>query len=110
MPYLLRMADHFHYMREEENYDLDRYESAAEAVAEARRQVDDCLLHMHKPGMGAAEVWQLYTMFGDDPYVLAEGGAPAVDFHAWDYARQRAGELTGRLGRLRRWLARKRRA
>src|SRR3954471_8718107 len=33
MPYLLRMADHFHYMDESESYDLDRYETAAAAVA-----------------------------------------------------------------------------
>jgi hypothetical protein len=108
MPYLLRMADHFHYMDESESYDLDRYETAAAAVAEARRLVDEELLQLHKPGMDAAELFTMYGMFGDDPYILAEGGAPPAGFSAWTYARERAGQLTGRLGRPRRWLARKR--
>src|SRR3954449_8671145 len=99
------MADNWQYMREEENFDLDRYETAAEALAEARRLVDRSLLHLHKPGVTAAVLGADYRTYGADPYgadpyVIAGGGAPAVDFHAWDYARQRAGALTGRLGRL----------
>src|SRR3954447_381959 len=64
MPYLLRMADNWQYMREEENFDLDRYETAAEALAEARRLVDRSLLHLHKPGVTAAVLGADYTQGG----------------------------------------------
>jgi hypothetical protein len=106
MPYLLRMADHFHYMDEDESYELGHHDTAPTAIAELRCLVNRSLLHLYRPGMSARELFEAYSLFGDDPYIVAEGGAPRVDVHAWDHAKKRAAELTGRLGWLHRRLAR----
>jgi hypothetical protein len=42
--------------------------------------------------MTAASLYTAYTMFGDDPFVVASPGAEDVSFSAWDYAKQRCTE------------------
>jgi hypothetical protein len=45
-----------------------------------------------KPGMSAEALFRAYTMFGEDPVIDALG-PDGKRFSAWDYARQRCGEL-----------------
>ena len=41
----------------------------------------------------ADQLYERYTDFGKDPFVVALEGAPRVKFSAWTYAQQRAQEL-----------------
>ena len=65
--------------------------SAEEAIARCRKIVDDYLvatLKAAKEGtMTAAELWDSYTSFGEDPFVVTTAGEAPVGFRAWDYAR-----------------------
>jgi hypothetical protein len=79
--------DNFHFMDEGERFEWKSFETAEQAIAECKRIVDSNLVDLWKPGMTAAELYDLYETFGDDPFVVAvDRNADCVDFSAWDYA------------------------
>jgi len=89
--FVVRVANNFHYMDEEETYTHSEHPTWAEAVAAARRLVDISLAEHFQPGMSAATLYGWYTSFGDDPYIVSP---PAGErFSAWEYAKQRCDEL-----------------
>ena len=50
----------------------------------------------HKPGMTGAELYSLYTAFGEDPFILGgEGGGVSI-FSAWNYAKNACGSALQR--------------
>ena len=64
--YTVLVDDNFHYQKEDERYELGRFETAAEAVAACQRRVDENLRWRH-----------------------AQRGE-RVDFSAWNYAKERS--------------------
>jgi hypothetical protein len=95
MGYKVFIDDNFHYMDERARYLHGEFATAAEAVAAARRIVDEYLVSALKPGMGADELFASYAMFGEDPFIVAPG-EECVSFSARDHARDRCLELVGR--------------
>ena len=47
-----------------------------------------------KPGMTAAELYDMYTSFGDDPFIVRIDPNDPIHFSAWDYAKERSNDLT----------------
>ena len=45
-----------------------------------------------KPGMTAHELFESYTMFGEDPFIVAPDQQSAA-FSAWEYAKRRCNDL-----------------
>ena len=89
--FTIKVADNFHYMDESETYTDGEFATWAEAVAAARRIVDECLTEYHVDGATAEGMFSSYKMFGDDPYIVP---VPAGEhFSAWDYAEKRCQEL-----------------
>lgn len=76
MPYIVRVYDNFHYMDEGEAFDLPALASAEEALARCKAIVDRSLQELRCEGMSADALYTRYQMFGDDPVVIASGGAP----------------------------------
>jgi hypothetical protein len=94
-PYKVMADDNFHYLEEDKRREGPTYATAEEALEACRRVVDQSLLHQYEQGGITAEtLYDRYTDFGDDPFVVALDGSPKVDFSAWNYARERAHELT----------------
>ena len=95
--YRVLIDDNFHYQDESERVEHGVFASPEEAVAACQSIVDAYLDDAFKPGMTADALFESYTAFGEDPFIVPEGpgGAP-VKFSAWDYARQRCAEITGR--------------
>jgi hypothetical protein len=91
MIYRVFVDDNYHYMDESERYELGSFTTLDAAVAACRRIVDDFLQANYTPGMRAAQLYALYTAFGEEPFVAEAGDA----FSAWRYAEQRAAELCG---------------
>ena len=89
--YRVLVDDNFHYMDESERYEHGTYADCASAIRECKTIVDRFLLAEHKPGMTEEKLWQLYTLFGDDPFIVSADGECA--FSAWDHARQRCREI-----------------
>ena len=92
MPYTVFVDDNYHYMDECERYELGTFETLAAAIEVSKSIVDDYLATAHKAGMSARELFESYTMFGEDPYIVSSAVA-GVPFSAWDYARERCDEL-----------------
>ena len=93
MFYIVRVDENARYMDEEARHTLGEYQSADEALAVARRVVDEDLAELFRPGMSAATLFNQYTTFGRDPFIVSDD--PACTFSAWDYARARSRELCG---------------
>lgn len=90
-PYTVMVESHGAYR--EPGYKHGTYPDATSAVAACRRIVDDFLMARKEAhGQSAESLFRLYSLFGEDPYVL---GPDAVDFSSWDYARQRCADLCG---------------
>lgn len=69
------------------------FDTLEEAIAECKSRVDAWLLTEHKPGMRAQQLWEEYTCYGEDPWVLGGKLNDPVPFRAWDYARRRCSEI-----------------
>ncbi|MEA2575677.1 MAG: hypothetical protein QOH93_2975 [Chloroflexia bacterium] len=91
--YTVVVNDNFHYMDEAERYEHAVFDSCGEAVTACKKIVDDYLLANYKPGMSAEELYESYTSFGEDPFIV--GKDEQCRFSAWSYARQRCEELCG---------------
>jgi hypothetical protein len=87
--YTVMVDDNFHFMDESERWKKGSYATADEAIAACRRMVDEDLARYmaRNPGMSADDLYGMYAMFGDDPFIV---GQP---FSAHEYARQRAEEM-----------------
>ncbi|SFN44782.1 hypothetical protein SAMN05660284_01512 [Formivibrio citricus] len=95
MPYKLMVNDNYHYMDKDECYCDGTYASAEEALAKARKIVDDFLADSYAPGMTAGALFFQYKSFGEAPWLAQTGDDPHVKFSAWEYAKQRCTELCG---------------
>jgi hypothetical protein len=80
-------------MDEDARHTLGEYATAEEALTAARDVVESDLRELYRPGMSATKLFQLYTTFGRDPYIISSDDNCA--FSAWDYARARSRELSG---------------
>jgi hypothetical protein len=88
--YTVMVDDNFHYMDPDERWEYGTYATREEALAMCRQLVDRSLLEQYKPRMAAAELYELYVFFGDDPFIVGmEGSDEKVPFSARDYARER---------------------
>jgi hypothetical protein len=98
--------DNFHYMEEDERWEYGTFPTREKAIAACRKLVDESLMENYKPGMTATQLYDHYTSFGDEPFIMAAPGAPErVIFSARDYARGRAETLCD--AGLSAWLRRK---
>jgi hypothetical protein len=88
--YKVMVDDNYHFMDEDERYELGVFDSAEAAIAACRRIVDEWLQHGYKPGMSADQLYEGYVGFGEDPFIVPLEDAPQVKFSAWDYARERS--------------------
>jgi hypothetical protein len=84
-------------MDESERYEHGVFATAEEAIAACKRIVDEDLrnIHSHNPSVNEEKLYDLYVMFGEDPFVVpVDNSDDAVNFSAWDYARERCRALT----------------
>jgi hypothetical protein len=64
--YRVIVADNFHYMDESAQYTRVSSTRSRPRSLPARKIVDDDLDHSFKPGMTAQELYELYSLFGED--------------------------------------------
>jgi hypothetical protein len=92
--YKVMIDDNFHYMDEDERAEHGTFTTSAEALDACHRLVDQSLVTEYKAGATAEQLYERYMSFGDDPFIVALGDAPKVEFSAHAYARERTRELT----------------
>ena len=66
--YKVMVDDNFHYMDEDERWELGTFATAEGALAACRKLIDAWLAHNYKLGMTAYELYEHYTSFGDEPF------------------------------------------
>ena len=90
--YKVMVDDNFHYMEEDERYELATFSTIEDAIAACKRIVDDDLCKFAKgKNYTPDELYDYYTSFGSDPFIVAldpKGGRPS--FSAWNYAKERS--------------------
>jgi hypothetical protein len=92
MAFRVLVDDNFHHMDESERYQHGTFATEGEAVAAAKKIVDEWLSREYKPGMTARQLYDKYTSFGDDPFISSTDDKP-VEFSAWNYAKERCAEI-----------------
>jgi len=90
--YKVFVDDNFHHMDPTERYELGAFPTLEEAIAACKRIVDECLQQWAERDITAKELYELYVMFGEDPFIVPGNGG----FSAWDYARERSQALAKR--------------
>lgn len=94
MPVDLCVDDNYHYQDKEHRTGPMGFGDMEEALAGARRIVDDFLAEACQPQMTASELFAHFKMFGADPWIVPPNDdGPTVPFSAWDYARERCGAI-----------------
>jgi hypothetical protein len=98
MSFRVLVDDNYHYMDESQRWTLGEYPTYAEALAACKQVVDQCLEEGYTPGKTAETLYGYYTMFGDDPFIVAVSDSPdtSAGFSAWTYAKSRCQELCSR--------------
>jgi hypothetical protein len=94
--YRVLVNDNFHYMDESERYELGVFATCCSAMEACRKIVDEYLLANYRFGMTNEALWESYTTFGEDPFIVSTD--TGCRFSAWDYARQRCEEICLRGG------------
>jgi hypothetical protein len=94
--YRVMVDDNLHYQESSQRWEQGTYETAEEALAACRGIVDRWLENEYRPGISAETLWDRYTSFGDDPFVVVvDGAVDKVTFSAWSYAKERCREICG---------------
>ena len=94
--YKVTVDDNFHYMEEDERYELASFLTIEEAIAACKRIVDDDLSAFAKgKNYAPDDLYEHYVSFGSDPFIVALD--PKDDrpcFSAWGYAKERSQVLS----------------
>ena len=92
--YRVMVDDNYHYMDEDERCELGEYATFEEAVGVSQKIVEDFFADT-EPGQTAKQLYDGYVMYGDDPWIVAFGGAdqPPKRFSAWAYAKEYANRI-----------------
>ncbi|MGH8616582.1 MAG: hypothetical protein ACREUW_02740 [Burkholderiales bacterium] len=94
MPYFVEAYSPFNPVGQQLQH-LGEFEGQPEAIAAAKRLIDDFLQQECKPGMTADTLFGHYQTFGQVPCVLRSDGKTIgnTGFSALDYAKTRSAEL-----------------
>ncbi len=95
MNYIVRVEENSRYMDEAERYTLGEFTDAEVAISAAKRLVDEDLNSLYRAGMTAQQLYQHYTSFGHDAYIISQD--ESCHFSARDYAAERSREICSRV-------------
>lgn len=90
LPFVVRVADNYAF-NDPDAYTHGEFASYGEALAAAKKIVNESLRDFFAPEISADDLYRRYTAFGDDPYILGDTDAPR--FSAWEYARRQADRM-----------------
>lgn len=91
MSFTVFVDDNFHYQDESERYKVGEYETFEAAVVVCKEIVDEYLAVTYKKGVSAAELYENYVAFGEDPFVVPR--PEGAEYSSWEYAKKRCSEM-----------------
>ena len=101
--YAVTVEDYYRYGEEDRRYTHSAYDTADDAIAAAKKIIDDSLKHelqQSPPGVTARELYDRYIDFGSDPFIKVPPGAPRIEFSTLKYAKQKAIEMCNLAGNM----------
>lgn len=84
------IEENSHFDDESGRIKIGEFENSDDALDLCRKIVDDFLILNSKDEITADELYQIYTMFGEDAFIVGE---PSPYFSARQYAKMRCGEI-----------------
>ena len=81
--------DNFHYMDEDHRYKHGEFSTYTDAVDACKKIVDEELEDMLKKGTDPQKLSSIWTMFGEDPFIMGDSGM----FSARDYVTEKTKEM-----------------
>ncbi len=94
MPYVVYVDDNFRYLNEEERNRHGEFEHYDDALQAAQGIVDRFLEDHQGKYAQASALFQAYTQYGDDPFIVPDDAAHR--FSARTYAREKCEQLYAR--------------
>lgn len=91
MPYVVYVDDNAHYQDDAERYRLGEFERYDDAVQAAQGIVDRFLEDHQGEYTEASSLFQAYTQYGDDSFIVPDDDVPR--FSARTYARAKCDQL-----------------
>ncbi|WP_455756456.1 hypothetical protein [Sulfurimonas sp.] len=91
MSFKVFIDDNFHHWNEAERYEQGEYDTYELAESICKTIVNEFHISAYKDGMSANELYEQYTRYEEDPYIISE--QMQVNFSAWDYAKIRSFEI-----------------
>ena len=88
--FIVMVDDNFHFTDTSERYKAGEYDTYDGAVTKCKAIVDDFLESAIEPNMTSEQLYNSYTMYGDDPYI---DGETDKHFSAWKYAEEKSKEM-----------------
>jgi hypothetical protein len=91
LKYELYVDDNYNYMDDDERYKAGEFDTIDEAIAAAKKIVDEFLLLTCKkrPDISSEELYAVYKTSGEDPWIHPN----YTDYNSWDYAEARCKEI-----------------
>ena len=79
--YIVSVDDNAHYMDASRRSRLGEFDRYAEALKAAQARVDDFLSQALRtqPGMSATKLYESWTTFGEDPFIVATAPSPEIE-------------------------------
>lgn len=96
--YTVRVDDNFRYQDEQARGTHGRFDTIDAADAACKAIVDQWLEANLATAKSAADLYDSYRSFGDDPFVVSSEpkSSPEPVFRAWEYAKARSAVLFAR--------------
>jgi hypothetical protein len=90
LKYEIYIDDNYN-MDEDERTGAGEFETLEDAIAEAKRIVDNYLLGVYKkhPEFSAEDLFKEYTKYGVDPWIFPNYSK----YNSWEYAKKRSREI-----------------
>jgi hypothetical protein len=90
----LLVQDFSEYGQSNASREVGSFTTRAEALAAAQARVDACLEEFFTPGISAEALFQQWSLFGEDVFLLPDEGVPP--FSAMAYAKERSRTIVHR--------------
>ncbi len=84
--YKVYVDDNFHYMDENERYYLGSFDDCETAISACKKIVEDFVNEAFIRIKTEDELFDYYTSFGEDPFIMNAEGRAKCRFSAWNYA------------------------
>ena len=92
--FTVMVDDNYHYMDGDSRYTAGKFDTWEEAVALAKKIVDETVIPAINDGLSPEDAISNYRHFGEDPWIIGNGAVPeGQSFSAWSYAEKRAFQL-----------------